>query len=323
MENVTEEDASLNSHVFMAYSILLVVIALVAGLMIGFNVFALLMATVIPRPVRFFLINLLLAGLLVTVVVVFVAGTSTVLVVVGTHHPAPPSYLCRVYLWLFASGVTARLWNLAAFSLSVLAIVRFGKKTISPHFTAIIITLLWLVPLTIPAYVLLPYVYEIQFVHGVACFPDNNRTVIIQARHTFLAIWTIFGGFTPLTISIAVPIYCLCYIRKNIVTDGTQYRKGMAKFSLFLMVGATINILGQVLPGLLSYYSTATGVYLSYGSAVVSLLPTPIIVMAYLKPVQEKLQTMFTCGRKIRRSREGVSTVVTSTEGTIEIDAKV
>ena len=141
------------------------------------------MATSIPRPVRFFLINLLLAGLLVAAVEVFVGTTSAVLVPVGTHHPAPP-YLCRVYLWLFASGVTARLWNLAAFALSVLAIVRFSKKTITPGLTAIIISILWLVPLTMTLYVLLPYVYEVQFVHGVACFPDNNRTIIIQARHT-------------------------------------------------------------------------------------------------------------------------------------------
>ena len=322
MENLTEDTSNslLSSHGFMAYCILLVMIALVASLMIGFNIYALLMATSIPRPFCLFLVNLLLAGLLVAGVVAFVAGTSAVLVAVDTHRPILP-YLCRVYLWLFAAGVAARLWNLAAFSLSVLAIVRFGKKTISPRCIAISIPILWLVPLTITVYVLLPYVYEVQFVHGVACFPDNNRTIIIQARHTFLAIWTIFGGFTPLTISIVVPIFCLCYIRRNIVTEGTQYRKGMAKFSLFLMLGGAINILGQVLPGLLTYYSTATGVYLSYGSAAISLLPTPIIISAYLKPVREKLQTMVTCGRKIRR--ETVSMVATSTEGTIETDTNI
>ena len=320
MDNVTEGGISLNSHVFMVYSVVLVVVAAAAGLLIGFNIFALLMATSVPRPVRFFLVNLLLAGLLVAAVEVFVGITSAVLVPVGAHHPAPP-YLCRVYLWLFASGVTARLWNLAAFALSVLAIVRFSKKTITPGLTAIIISTLWLVPLTMTLYVLLPYVYEVQFVHGVACFPDNNRTIIIQARHTFLSIWIIFGGLTPVTVSIVVPIYCLCYIRKNIVTEGTQYRKGMAKFSLFLMVGGAINILGQVLPGLLTYYSTATGVYLSYGSAAVSLLPTPIIILAYLKPVRDRLQALFTCGRKIKR--EAVSRAAASTEGTIVTEADV
>ena len=303
MDNSTQDTlSSLNNPGFMAYCILLVVIALVAGVMIVFTILALLMATAVPGPLRLFLINLLLAGLQVAAVGVSLASTSAVRVGVGTHHPAPP-YLCRVYLWLFASGVTARLWNLAAFSLSVLAIVRFGKKTISSRCAAFVILILWLVPLTIPIYVLFPYVYEVQFVHGVACFPDNNRTVIIQARHTFLAIWTTFGGFTPMVVSIVVPIVCLCYIRKNVVTERTQYRKGMAKFSLFLMTGGAINFLGQVLPTLLTYYSEAPGVYLGYGAAAVSLLPTPIIITAYLKPVQESLQTILTCGRISRRDR--------------------
>ena len=321
MDNSTQDTSdSLNNPGFMAYCILLVVIALVAAVMITFNILALLMATSIPRPVRLFLINLLLAGLQVAAVVVSVASTSAVHVGVGTHHPAPP-YLCRVYLWLFASGVTVRMWNLAAFSISVLAIVRFGKKTISSRCAAFVILILWLVPLTIPIYVLFPYVYEVQFVHGVACFPDNNRTVIIQAHHTFLAIWTTFGGFIPLVVSIIVPIVCLCYIRRNIVTEGTQYRKGMAKFSLFLMMGGAINIMGQVLPSLLTYYSEPPGVYLGYGTVAISLLPTPIIIMAYLKPVRESLQTILTCGRISKRDR--APNIATSNEGTMTIKTVV
>ena len=320
MDNSTQDTSdSLNHPGFMAYCILLVVIALVATVMITFNILALLMATSIPRPVRLFLINLLLAGLQVAVIIVIVTGIAAVLVAMGAHHPLP-LYLCRVCLWVFAGGVTARLWNLAAFSLSVLAIVRFSKKTISSRCAAFVILILWLVPMTITIYVLLPYVYEVQFVSGVACFPDNENTKIIQARHTFLAIWTTFGGFTPLVVSIIVPIVCLCYIRRNIVTEGTQYRKGMAKFSLFLMMGGAINIIGQVLPGLLTYYSEAPGVYLSYGSAVISLLPTPIIIMAYLKPVREKLQTIFNHS-KVTWNKSG-SKATTSTEGTTETDAK-
>ena len=288
-------DTSLNSSGFMTYCILLGVLTLVASLLIGFTILALLMATSIPRPVRLFLTNLLLSGLLVAVSLVFMVGTSATLIAVSTHLHIP-QYLCRVYVWAFGTGVVARLWSLGAFSFSILAIVRFSKKTISMWSAVVIIIILWLVPMILSLYILLPYVFEEQFVHGVACFPDSRRTIIVQARYTFLATWTIFGGLVPLAASIIVPIFCLCYIRKNIVSEGTQYRKGMAKLSLFLVVGGSINIVGQILPALLAFNSAAPGVYLSYGSIAVSLLPTPIIIMAFLKPVREETKRIITCG---------------------------
>ena len=212
MDNSTvlpENEGPLNSPGFMAYSLLLAVVTIVASVVIGFTILALFMATSIPRPVRLFLINLLFAGFVVAVAMMFMLGSATVLINSSSNDPRP-RYLCRVYLWAFGSGVVARLWNLAAFSLSILAIVRFGKKTISMWCAAVVILVLWLAPMVITLHTLLPYIYEAQFVHGVACLPDNKRTIIVQARYTFLATWAIFGGLTPLTVSIIVPIVCLC-----------------------------------------------------------------------------------------------------------------
>ena len=317
---LAENDGSLNSPGFMAYSILLAVITLVAGLMIGFTILALLKATSIPGPVRLFLINLLLAGLLVAVALMFMVVTSAVLINVSSNHPRP-RYLCRVYLWAFGTGVVARLWSLAAFSLSIYAIVRFSKKTISVWSAAVILIILWLVPMAISLYILLPYMYEAQFLHGVACFPDNNSTaIIVPARYTFFTTGTIFGGIAPLTISIIVPIVCLCYLRKNTVTEDTHYRKAMAKFSLFLVAGGSINIAGQMIPAVLALYSAAPGVYLSYGSIAVSLLPTPIIIMAFLKPVREQAKKIITCGQLSKRAKTMKSATRTPCDGTMSME---
>ena len=88
-----------------------------------------------------------------------ISGTSVVLVVMGPEQTRPPLYLCRVYLWLFCAGSAARLRSLAAFSLSVLAIVRFGKKTISLLYAAVIIAILWIASIALSLYIVLPYVY--------------------------------------------------------------------------------------------------------------------------------------------------------------------
>ena len=299
MNNTTlpqESDTALDSPGFLAYSILLTVIALVAGVVMGVTAIALVMVRSIARPLQLFLINLLLAGLFVAMCMILIAVTSAVLVAVGPEQPRPPLYLCRVCLWMYGMGSAARLLNLAAFSLSVLAIVRFGKKTISLLHAAVIIPILWLVPIAVSFYIVLPYVYEVQLVHGVACFPDNSNVIIIPASSALFTIWVTIGGLVPMTVSIAVPIICLCYIKKNTVTKDTQYRKAMAKFSLFLVLGGAINIVGQILPAVVANYTEAPGVYLSYGIATTSLLPTPIIVIAYLKPVQEQLKKIVTCG---------------------------
>ena len=52
-----------------------------------------------------------------------------------------------------------------------------------------------------------------------------------------------------MTVNIAMPIICLCYIKKNTVTEETQYRKGMAKFSLFLVLGGVIISLANLFQG--------------------------------------------------------------------------
>jgi len=324
MNNTTlpqESDTALDSPGFMAYSILLTVIVLVAGVVMGVTAIRLGRARSIPRPLRLFLINLLLAGLLMALEAVFLGVTSAVLVAVDPEQPRPPLYLCRVNLWMYGMGSATRLLNLAAFSLSVVAIVRFGKKTISLLHAAVIITILWLVPIITSLFIMLPYVYEAQFVQGVACFPDDNNTVLIQARHTLTAIWFTFGGLTPMAVNIAVPIICLCYIKKNTVTEDIQYQKGLSKFSLFLMLGGASNMVGQLIPGLVAYYKAAPGLYIAYGFASISLLPTPIIIIAYLKPVQEQLKKMFTCGVSTAGAKD--SSWTTSTPGSNETEEKL
>ena len=243
-----ENEGSINRPGFLAFAILLAVITVAASLMIGFTIVALFKANSVPTPVRLYLINLLFAGLIVALTAIFILITSAVFVLVSTNHPRS-RHLCRVYLWLFATGAVTRLWSLAAFSVSTMTIVIFSKKTINKWIAAVIVLTLWLVPMLLSLYIMLPYAFEAQFIHGVACFPDNNQTnLVVPVRYTFLVTWIVFGGLTPLTVSIIVPIICLCYIRRNIVTEGREYRKGMAKFSLFLVMGGSINFLVKSSP---------------------------------------------------------------------------
>ena len=110
--------------------------------------------------------------------VLFLAVCTAVgLINVSAHSPRPV-YLCRVYLLAFGTSTVTTLWRLAASSFAILAIVRFGKKTISMWLAAVIILALWLVPTIVCLFVLLPYVFKAQFLNGVACTLEINRTII-------------------------------------------------------------------------------------------------------------------------------------------------
>ena len=296
-----ENEGSINSPGFLAFSILLAVVTVVAGLMIGFTIVALFKANAVPTPVRLYLINLLLAGLIVALTAIFSTITPAIHVLVSSNDPRP-LYLCRIYLWAFYTSSVTRFWSLAAYSLSTLAIVLFSKKTINKWSAAVIVLSLWIAPMILSLFILLPYVFEAQFIHGVFCYPVMNETnIVVPLRYTFSITWIVFGGFVPLTVSIIVPIVCLCYIRRNILTEGAEYRKGMAKFSLFLVVGGSINVFGHVFPSMITLYSAAPGLYLSYGSSVISLLPTPIIIVVFLKPVREQALRFLPCSQLSKR----------------------
>ena len=129
-------------------------VTVVAGLMIGFTIVALFKANAVPTPVRLYLINLLFAGLIVALTVMFTLITSAVFDLVSSTHPRS-RHLCRVYLWLFATGVVTRLWSLA--------IVICSKKAINKWIVAVIVLTLWLVPMLLSLYIMLPYAFEVQF----------------------------------------------------------------------------------------------------------------------------------------------------------------
>ena len=120
---------------------------------------------------------------------------------------------------------------------------------------------------------------------SMACFPRTlDANIIVQIRYVFIAIWVIFGGLTPLTISIVVPIVVLYYVRHNTIVAESIYNKGIAKFTLFLIAGNLINLVGQAVVAFIVYVPEPSGVYLSYSAGLISLISTPIMILIFVKP---------------------------------------
>ena len=258
------------------------------------------LASSMPKIIRIFLVNLLAAGLTVTTIGVAIVIMSLILVLTDVGEPA--LIVCALQLWVFGTGAVARLLSLAAFSIVVLLIVRFGKTAIKGVYIAITLAILWIAAMLLNIHIALPVIYAVQFVDGVACFPHYGEIHKVP-RYIFIATWSVFGGLTPLGISMVVPSVCLCYIKHHSMTEGADYKRAMAKFALFLVAGNLINFLGQAVPGIIAFFATTPGVYTAYTLIVISLLPTPILVLAFLKPVRKKAVEILTCNCVFAKKR--------------------
>ena len=304
----------LKTTFFAGYVFCMLVLLIAVGGLVLLTAVAVSLASPVPKIIRVFLVNLLAAGLIVATVCFFTGCISIVLALSDVAEPA--RVMCALQIWVFGTGAIARLLSLAAFSMIVLRIVRFGKMTMKGVYIALILAFLWITAMLLNIHIALPVVYAVQFVDGVACFPHYG--VIHEGpRYLFIATWIVFGGLTPLGISTVVPSVCLCYIKRHSITEGADYKRAMAKFALFLVAGNLINLLGQTVPGIIAFFADAAGVYATYTVTVVSLLPTPILVIIFLKPVRMKVVEIltFNCAfvKKRRLARKMMSTAGTAT----------
>ena len=285
----------LSSPEFAAFYLTIMLI-LLAGFLLSFLSMAVLCKGVgIPRVLSVFLVHQLLSCVIVTIIMLsFILGVLVLSLTDGSVQLPLP--YCQFLIWGYAFGAVGRLWSLAVFSIVIYLTIRYGQSILKHTYVfSIGVIAVWTVTFILNIHVMLPYpVYAVQFVDNVVCFP-HNAIIPKASRYPTLAIWIVFGGITPLTISIIIPIITLCYIRRNTITEASAYNKRIAKFALFLVVGNVVNLLGQAVPGLVALYAEAPGVILAYLLVSLSLLPTPIIIIVFMKPVRNKIRKMFCC----------------------------
>ena len=286
-------DFQLGGDVFLAYSVIIAVMLTAVSVAYVLTITALCYVRSMAKTLQIFLINLLSAGLATAVIGTTLPLSTLTINWAGIQEPSLP--LCRFMVWGYSSGANARLFSVAAFSVAVFLVVRYSVKALKWVPIVLTLVLLWSGAILLGTHLLVPPIFAVQYVDGVVCFPRTEDANIIRpARYTFTVIGILLGGVTPVVISIVVPILVLCYIRQNRVTQSNDYNKRIAKFALFLVSGNLINLIGQAVVIAIVYSSDAPAVYISYGIGVLSLLPAPILVVIFLKPVREKMRpTLF------------------------------
>ena len=309
-------DIQLGGDGFLGYCVLLAV--LMAAIIVAYVLTLATLCSIrsMAKTLQIFLINLLSAGLATAVIAAAYPLMTLVIKWAGIQEPSLA--FCRFVVWAYAAGAITRLFSMAAFSIAVLLVVRYSVRALKCAPIVLAIILLWSGAILLNTHLLVPPIYALQYVDGVACFPRTTDANIIRpARYAFTAIWITFGGVVPVIISIVAPIVVLCYIKRNRVTEGRDYNKGIAKFALFLVSGNLINLFGQAVVGAIVYSSNAPAVYISYSIALLSLLPSPILVIAFLKPVRDKMRAALLCHCLRVMSKAAKSSTAEKTRSTV------
>ena len=274
---------------FGAYIIVLFSFLVATTTLIVITIAALCVARSVAKLVRVFLINLLVAGLVNTLVYMCFALLG--LILNFAYSPPPDLWFCRVLVFSFLVGFTLRIYSLAAFSVAVLLVVKYSKKTSKPLYIILSLTFIWTAAILFSIRPLVPSLYPtILYYDNLTC------TIRIEypypAEYASVVMEDLFGKLVPLIVSIVVPIVVLCYVRRNTTAKGSSYNKGMARFTLFLLAGNLLNVITYTSVVILSHFEQILAFYFTYSVATVLLLPPPILVNVFLKPVRDRVHSV-------------------------------
>ena len=168
----------------------------------------------------------------------------------------------------------------------------------------------WLVVLLPNAAIFSPDVVLIEFHNNDTCAAHGTgyKTFIYAFGYT-----TVYGllGFT---VSLAGVVATVWFIRRNTRTSDITLVKVLMKFAVFLVLGNVINFVGQIAPFLFAAFAPAGQEWYDLEKAfnyvegvfiLLSLLPTPALILIYLRSVRHRTKCML-CGASIYQEGRSV-----------------
>ena len=255
--------------------------------------------------VRIILTNIVASSELVIfgIIIVYLNGIIQYLLL----NPEPSDVACRIAYVVLFTGAAGRLLFMAMYAVTVYVLARYAGTTLRtvkfklwPILLAVLV--IWVFATLSNLLYVSDGVVRISFTSTYICIAHGFGALAIV--HTFGYI--IVYGVCCFVHSIVFPISTLRYIKKNCIAEKRQTLRNMIKFSIFLLIGNIINLIGVSLPLLLGTFSPVGEEYymmlvaFNYVEGItfmLSLIPTPIIILIFFKPIRVRLKkiTCFMC----------------------------
>ena len=281
----------------------------------------------IVGTLRLVLVNIVTAGQVVIVGAMMVTIANVIISGCWCPELRPSDFACRLMGWFIVSGGAARLMYMTIFAISVYFLVRNGTKKIKIRVAIVAVIGVWLAVLLPNAAIFSPNVILINVHDNITC------TVHGTGYKTFIYAFGYTGvyGLLGFTISVVSAIATVWFIRHNTISGDATLVKAMMKFVIFLVLGNVINFIGQTTPLLLAAFTPAgkdwytlvkVFAYVQFLFILLSLVPTPVLIIIYFKPVRKRIKSII-CGVCVKKSEKSESskTPATSTNNAYSADA--
>ena len=144
------------------------------------------------------------------------------------------------------------------------------------------------------------------------CVPRSGPYGLIYTVPLFLSFL-----FIPFALTVAVLIATLWYVRFNTLSDNKARLRPLLKFTAFLLLGNILSAMGQAVPVINAHIKTdseTTDLVLAFNRSsgliiLLSIIPTPIFVLVYFKPIRVLTKQCFLrVFTKVCKRRLGIST---------------
>ena len=264
-------------------------------------------AKAIRGTIRFVLANILFASITACVGIGLICVR--VIITNSYHLFSRTDVSWKIFLATTAIGGNGRSAFMAVFAVVVVIIIKSSNSAVKFKYLAISVVVVWIICVAVGAILVVPGVAELA--------PLNcSITGIFQAGSQmwiFSASYLLFFVIIPFILATVMPVYALRYIRSNLVSENAASLKRMLKFALFLLFGNILCHLGQSIAAAGSLISKSVDVCnevlmivlmaVYIGVLALSLIPTPILIFVYFKPVRVQLRkcVLRVCGKWCRR----------------------
>ena len=211
----------------------------------------------------------------------------------------PPTVVfCSFIFFLIAFGGVARLLSMATFAGMIFTTVRCHESTPRKNLVIfiILVVILWICAFLGTAPLLSHEVLYTYYGDNVSCSPIP----VGVGSYVYVSLYCFVFGICTFVVTIVLLTLTVCYIRRSSITDD-EMKKAMLKLGFFLLIGNFINIIGQVVPPLIAAFLVppedttnvvqsrgspqSAAIYFAYTMLNLSLVPPPVLIFVYFKPL--------------------------------------
>ena len=262
-------------------------------------------AKALPHVIRFVLVNILIAN--------FTAGLGmlglgfALIIVSRVQRFSQTEKSCKLLIAFISVGSTSRPLIMGVYAVVVCIIIMKSIGAVKFKFLSICILAMWLVCVVFSSTLFFPGVLKVYTLQDIGCVPHPGPYGLVYTVPFFACFLLI-----PFSLTAVILITVICYVKSNTVSEHAASLRPLLKFSTFLLLENFLSAIGQSTPVISAYVldsptsklerakaiSTANGIII-----LLSIVPTPILILVYFKPVCDLLKMCFqrVCRNSARR----------------------